>query len=100
MGGMIHIADWYATFARLASVDPTDTLAASSGLPPIDSIDMWSFLSGKVEASPREVIPISKLAWCKGIGNSFLAELTLMAGRARHTQTAARCPLRRLPRIV
>jgi arylsulfatase I/J len=57
--GMIHIADWYATFCGLAGVDPTDTLAAASGLPPIDSIDMWPFLIGQVHASPRQAIPFS-----------------------------------------
>jgi len=58
--GMIHIADWYSTFASLAGVDPTDTLAAASGLPPIDSIDMWPFLIGRVSKSPRDTIPIAK----------------------------------------
>eukprot|EP00750_Incisomonas_marina_P001269 INCI1106.2.p1 GENE.INCI1106.2~~INCI1106.2.p1 ORF type:complete len:597 (+),score=61.47 INCI1106.2:143-1933(+) len=32
--------DWYATFAGLIGVDPTDTRAENYGLPPIDSIDL------------------------------------------------------------
>ena len=42
----IHLADWYATFSNLADVDPTDELAASFGLPEIDSLDMWPLTSG------------------------------------------------------
>ena len=30
--------------------------AAIANLPPVDSIDMWPYLSGKVGASPRTVI--------------------------------------------
>jgi hypothetical protein len=72
---MIHIADWwvsvcphsnslkviqtqtrtcrYATFCALAGVDPTDTEAALWKLPPIDSVNVWPFLSGQEPASPR-----------------------------------------------
>ena len=49
----IHLADWYATFSNLAGVDPTDELAASFGLPEIDSLDMWPLISGQVSTSPH-----------------------------------------------
>ena len=55
----IHLADWYATFSNLAGVDPTDELAASFGLPEIDSLDMWPLISGQVSTSPRTDVPIS-----------------------------------------
>lgn len=54
--GYTHICDWYATFAALAGVDPTDHRAAAAGLPPIDSLDLWPYLSGATEASPRTEI--------------------------------------------
>lgn len=57
--GMVHIADWYATLCGLAGVDPTDHLAASSGLPPIDSLDVWPFLVGATSASPRDTVPVT-----------------------------------------
>eukprot|EP00049_Salpingoeca_infusionum_P001522 m.48939 g.48939 ORF g.48939 m.48939 type:complete len:549 (+) comp11071_c0_seq2:65-1711(+) len=57
--GIVHVADWYATFAALAGVDPTDHTAAASGLPPIDSLNMWPFLSGQEKTSPRTDILIS-----------------------------------------
>jgi arylsulfatase B len=48
--------DWYATYAHLAGIDPTDHTAASAGLPPIDSVNMWPLISGKrasSDAAPR-----------------------------------------------
>jgi len=51
---MIHIADWYRTLAEgIAGVDPTDGLAAASGLPAIDSLNLWPLLSGQGTANPR-----------------------------------------------
>ena len=58
--GYIHIADWYATFCALASVDPTDKRAEKAKLPPIDSMNMWPFVSGQNSTSPRTDIPASK----------------------------------------
>jgi arylsulfatase I/J len=76
--GIIHIADWYATFAGLAGVDPTDHLAAASGLPPIDSIDMWPFLSGTVKESPRDALalPIDEKCIVKGDWKLITAKTT------------------------
>jgi len=78
---VVHIADWYATFCGLAGkgtcpyllslrvhaallptapgVDPTDELAAASGLPPIDSLDLWPLISGVTLTSPRWEWPIA-----------------------------------------
>mmetsp|Transcript_10214 Transcript_10214/g.26156 ORF Transcript_10214/g.26156 Transcript_10214/m.26156 type:complete len:421 (-) Transcript_10214:5-1267(-) len=53
----ISMADWYATFCSLAGVDPTDTMAAAAGLPPIDSKNVWSTLTGESKAAVREVLP-------------------------------------------
>eukprot|EP00756_Hemistasia_phaeocysticola_P004781 Hpha_TRINITY_DN13003_c0_g1::TRINITY_DN13003_c0_g1_i1::g.69194::m.69194 len=57
--GMIHIADWYGTFCKLAGVDPTDTWAAESGLPPVDSVDVWPLVSGQNLTSPRTSILVN-----------------------------------------
>jgi hypothetical protein len=48
--GLIHIADWYGTLARLAGADPTDS---GVGKLPVDSVDLWPYLSGQVPTSPR-----------------------------------------------
>ena len=57
--GYIHITDWYATFCAMAGVDPTDDKAAEAKLPPIDSLNMWPFLSGQTSTSPRTDVPLS-----------------------------------------
>jgi len=56
--GYIAVWDWYATFSRLAGVDPEDLRAKEAGLPPIDSLDMWPLLSGQNKTSPRTEIPL------------------------------------------
>lgn len=56
VNGITHICDWYATFAALAGVDPTDHKAAKAGLRPIDSLDLWPYLSGAVAESPRKEV--------------------------------------------
>jgi len=57
LDGTLHIADWYRTLAEgIAGIDPTDHWAAQSGLPPIDSLNMWPMLSGKNMTSPRDSV--------------------------------------------
>jgi arylsulfatase I/J len=58
--GIIHIADWYRTLTQgIAGLDPTDHWAAESGLPPIDSLNVWPMLSGENMTSPRESILVT-----------------------------------------
>jgi len=57
--GLIALWDWYATFASLAGVDPTDFRAARAQLPPIDSIDMSAVLLGTAVHPPRLELPIA-----------------------------------------
>lgn len=52
--GIAHIADWYATFLTLAGLDPTDLNPLSPS--PIDSIDLWPWISGDVSSSPRTTV--------------------------------------------
>ena len=56
---MVHIADWYATFCGLAGVDPFDKRGHESGLPPVDSLDLWPVISGSEEISPRKDFPMT-----------------------------------------
>eukprot|EP00039_Didymoeca_costata_P016867 m.307666 g.307666 ORF g.307666 m.307666 type:complete len:488 (+) comp16463_c1_seq18:124-1587(+) len=50
MTHMIHITDWYRTFAMLAGVNPEDD---QTGVYPIDSVDLWPALSGQTMSPPR-----------------------------------------------
>jgi hypothetical protein len=73
--GLIHVADWYATFAQLAGVDPADDGHAAAGVPPIDSLDQWAALTGANGSasaangygSPRDEVP---LAFCSNVGGA------------------------------
>jgi len=56
--GLVAGWDWYATFAALAGVDPTDHKAAAAGLPPHDSHNLWPLLSGQSTTSPRSELAI------------------------------------------
>jgi len=58
--GMLHIADWYATFCGLAGVEAADAAAVKYRLPDVDSIDMWPLISGDVEVSPRSELVVSQ----------------------------------------
>lgn len=61
----VHVADWYATFCRLAGVNPHDERAAKAGLPAIDSIDQWPALIGE-EQGNRTEIHISEMTLIQG----------------------------------
>ena len=49
---LIHISDFYATFARLAGVDPSDKYRAADGsVYDVDSIDVWgALMNGETSA--------------------------------------------------
>lgn len=51
--GMMAGWDWYATYAGLAGVDPTDWKAKAANLPAHDSHNLWPLLSGQNTTSPR-----------------------------------------------
>jgi len=54
--GLVHLADWYTTFASLAGVDEHDAAAEAAGLPAVDGLDLWPLISGEVAESPRTEI--------------------------------------------
>ena len=56
----IHLADWWATFCALVSIDPFDARAAAANVPPIDSIDQWPILlTANASQSARHEVPIA-----------------------------------------
>ena len=80
--GLMHLADWMATFCRLAGCDTHDEAAAQvssaadlshhtapslacwdqhpctiqAGLPGVDSMDMWDHIVGVNKTSPRQEV--------------------------------------------
>jgi arylsulfatase I/J len=51
--GIVHGTDWWATLAALAGVAAVDPRAQLAGLPAPDSQNLWPYLSGIVDESPR-----------------------------------------------
>jgi hypothetical protein len=70
--GLISVADYSTTLCELAggSGCSDDPLAAANEppLPPVDSINMWPYVTGAVETSPRVEIPVNEkvLLWANG----------------------------------
>ena len=50
LAGYIHICDWYGTLLPLAGADAEDD---HPGLPGVDGVDQWPYITGKVATSPR-----------------------------------------------
>ena len=76
-----HICDWYKTLAALAGNESVeDTLAAQSGLPAIDAVNVLPLLWGTVTKSPRQEIPLSKQALIVGDYKLIWNETVAWAG--------------------
>ena len=59
---LMTVWDWYATLAQgvAGAKDITDRRAASAGLPPHNSYNLWPLLSGETQSAPREEIIIGE----------------------------------------
>ena len=93
-GSLSAVWDWYATYAHLAGVDPTDHAAAAVGLPPIDSVNLWPLLArGKADgaAAPRDELPIGDTgALPNGDGKALVGGLLWANGTRLSTCSSAR----------
>jgi len=59
LDGYMHASDWYPTFCGLAGVDAADPNPKATEVPGVDGFDLWPYISGTVESSPRTEIMIS-----------------------------------------
>eukprot|EP00401_Gymnodinium_catenatum_P075292 CAMPEP_0117504208 /NCGR_PEP_ID=MMETSP0784-20121206/24731_1 /TAXON_ID=39447 /ORGANISM="" /LENGTH=568 /DNA_ID=CAMNT_0005299557 /DNA_START=65 /DNA_END=1771 /DNA_ORIENTATION=- len=59
LDGIVAIWDFFATFLGLAGVDPVEPNKLSPS--PVDSYDMWPYLSGAIDVSPRTEIVFDHL---------------------------------------
>merc|ERR1712232_247128 len=55
LDGYISVSDWYATLLPLAGVDASDDVL---GIPGVDGMNMWPYLTGQLKESPRTEIMI------------------------------------------
>ena len=79
---MIHITDWYTTFCSIAGVSHEDPWAAASGLPPVDSLNMWPLIAGDNTTSPRDYFLAKEGLLLQGKWK-YVAPNTTMYGDAR-----------------
>jgi len=80
---MIAGWDWYATFAKLANVNPYDHLAKAAGLPEIDSVDVWPLVASLQNGTsrPRDVVFIAATTgWTGEWGSIDNSDEVLLAG--------------------
>lgn len=70
LGGLAALWDWYGVFVKLAGGNVTDARAAAAGLPPVDSVDLWPYLSGQTAVSPRTQLPIGSTAGYRDVWGS------------------------------
>ena len=53
-------ADWYATFASgiAGLTDIEDKAALEAGVPPLDSLNLWPYITGRARTSPRTEVAV------------------------------------------
>ena len=70
---LIHVSDWYTTFATLVGVDPTDDIVYDGVVRPIDGIDVWPLVVAPAEAA--RAVALGNHAWAPPTGHngSFIA---------------------------
>ena len=63
LDGYIAMADWYSTMLSIAGVpDDAKSVGDPDDLPAVDGLNMWPYLSGEAEASPRNEIVRARAA--------------------------------------
>ena len=75
---LIHVSDWYPTFATLAGVDPSDNATYGGVVRPIDGIDVWPLIvapaaAAEAQASGADAVTVAALASPTGHNGTLLA---------------------------
>ena len=73
--GFIHIADWYATFCKLAGVDPSDS---GQGKFPVDGLDVWPIITGESTTTPHDEIMLGYNFTKAGVGAIIVGDYKLI----------------------
>lgn len=62
LDGLVAIGDWYTTILGLAGLESKDP--SPSAPTAVDGVDIWPYLTGQVQRSPRTEIPLDHLMHC------------------------------------
>eukprot|EP01083_Nonionella_stella_P220596 789069_1 len=81
VNGTFHIADVYSTLCAIVGIDPSDKRAKKAGLPPIDSINMWPFMTGETSISPRTEFVLASLDIRGGGGGLISGDWKILFGQ-------------------
>ena len=74
---LMHVADWYVTFATLASVDPKDAVTIAGMVHDVDGVNVWPLLTRATLAHPRSESASHELpamAWVPTTEYSILSQ--------------------------
>jgi arylsulfatase A-like enzyme len=68
---IVHVADWWRTFAELVGVNPGDGVVEeyrnqSDSVPPPDSVNVWAAISTPGGKSGRTEVPVSEFTLIQG----------------------------------
>ena len=97
---LVHISDWYPTFATLAGASPVDTPVIDGKPRPIDGVNVWPLLTGATLSQPRAITVVTEVSaievaqgtaggWRGGGGDGpRLWKLIVLAGQS-NTNTMA-----------
>ena len=91
---LVHISDWYPTFATLAGAVPSDDANISGAVYPIDGVDVWPMLIGVNATQPRPITVVTEVSAIEVVAHSGgrveMWKLVTLAGQSNHYDRAGR----------
>eukprot|EP01043_Picozoa_sp_COSAG02_P046062 COSAG02_NODE_4276_length_5559_cov_9.468132_3_plen_246_part_00 len=60
--GLMHVTDLHATLCRVADAQLAPGVH-EEGVPALDTLDMWDYMTGLTAQSPRTEVPLSTVNW-------------------------------------
>ena len=91
---LVHISDWYPTFATLAGATPSDDANMSGAVHPIDGVDVWPLLTGRNTTQPRPITVVTEVSAIEVVRRSDGAvemwKLVTLAGQSNYYDRTGR----------
>lgn len=81
---LVHVADWYPTFLRLANVSSADNVLIDGAVHGIDGVDVWDMLVGTNATQPRAITPTSETGAILTLSDTEWYKLITLAGKSNY----------------
>merc|ERR1712166_1474662 len=81
---LVHVADFYPTFCRLAGGDSADPAMLSGAVRQIDGVDVWDLLTGANHTQPRAITPTTEASLIETLGPHKWWKLITLAGQSNY----------------